>query len=111
MERSLKLWIDDHHRKNIPVNLSIIPAKALSLHDDLKNPLGGGRDVPVSHAGKGWFDRFQARACLHNIKLTDEAASAYKEAAREFINTFSQTIEEGDYSLRQIFNVDDTGQF
>lgn len=74
MERSLKLWIDDHHRKSIPVDLSIIQAKALSLHGDLKNRLGEGvADVPVFHASKSWFDRFKARACLNNIKLTGEA--------------------------------------
>jgi hypothetical protein len=37
MEQSLTLWIDDQHQKNIPVSLSIIRGKALSLYEEWKN--------------------------------------------------------------------------
>jgi hypothetical protein len=96
MERSLTLWIEDEHQKNIPVSLSIIQSKALSLYDDWKRRLGESEaDSPEFQASKGWFDRFKSRACIHNIKLPGEYASADKEAALEFIKTFSKIIEEG----------------
>jgi hypothetical protein len=48
---------------------------------------------------------------LNNINLTGEAASTDKEAAQEFVKTFSEIIEEGGYSAHQIFNVEETGLF
>jgi hypothetical protein len=41
--------------------------------------------------------------------LTGESASADKQATLEFVKKFTEIVEEGGYSARQIFNVDETG--
>ena len=56
--------------------------------------------MPEFQASKGLFERFKSRDSLHNVKLTGESAGANKEAAQEFVKTFSKIIEEGGYSAR-----------
>jgi hypothetical protein len=96
MERSLKLWTEDQHQKNIPVSLSIIQGMAMSLYDDWKKHLGKSAvNAPEFHASKGWFDRFKNRAWLHNIRLTGVSASANKQAALKSVKKFAKIVEEG----------------
>lgn len=114
MEKSLTVWIEDQHQKNIPLSLSVIQGKASSLFEDWKKKLGEDTtDVGLSNfkASRGWFDRYKSRAGLHNIKLTGESASADKEAADKFVRTFAEIVDAGNYSAHQIFNVDETGLF
>jgi len=82
------------------------------LYDDWKKRRGEvAADMPEFQAGKGLFERFKSRDSLHNIKLTGESFGANKEAAQEFVKTFSRIIEEGDYSARRIFNAEERGLF
>ena len=110
-ERSLILRNEDQHKKKIPLSLSIIQGKAVSLYDDWKKRCGEAADMPEFQASKVLFDRFKSRASLHNIKLTGGSAGANKEAAKEFVKTFFKIIEEGGYSARRIFNADERGLF
>jgi hypothetical protein len=57
-----------------------------------------------------WFDRFKNRVHLHNVKITSEAASANEDAASKY-PVVKKIIEDGGYTDRQIFNVDETGLF
>ncbi|KAG6934999.1 tigger transposable element derived 1 [Chelydra serpentina] len=54
---------------------------------------------------------FKARANLHNIRVSGEAASADEAAARVFPDTLAKIIEEGGYCAHQVFNVDEIGLF
>ena len=59
----------------------------------------------------GWFQWFPSRSNLHNSGVSGEVASADVEGAEKSIQDFYKIIEEGDYRLEQIFNVDETGHF
>ena len=62
----------------------------------------------VSH---GLFHRFKARANLHSINVSGEAADANIPAAREFPEMLQEIIDEGTYLPKQVFNVDETGLY
>ena len=51
------------------------------------------------------------RAALHNIKITGERASADEDAADAFPEELKRVIREGDYTPRQVFNIDETGLY
>lgn len=51
------------------------------------------------------------RAALHNIKITGEKASADEAAADAFPDELKRVVEEGGYTARQVFNIDETGLF
>ncbi|XP_067129269.1 tigger transposable element-derived protein 1-like [Centruroides vittatus] len=77
MERSSSSWVDDQHQNNVPLNFSIIQAKALSLHEDWKTRLNEDSNTV-----------FQAS----------------KDAAKELISSLSKITVDGEYSPSQIFN-------
>ena len=59
-----------------------IQEKAKSFYEDLKEKHGEESEGASFNANHGWFHRFKARANLHNVKVSGEAASAYTVAAR-----------------------------
>lgn len=115
MERLLVIWIEDQHQRRIPLSLLLIQEKARSLFSDVKQRLGESStsvDEPQTFtASHGWFSRFKERANLHNVKVVGEAASADEEAVRTFAATLAPLIADENYSLEQVFNVDETGLF
>ncbi|XP_053567651.1 tigger transposable element-derived protein 1-like [Bombina bombina] len=111
MERLLILWIENQTTRHVPVNQAIIQSKALSLFNDLKAKKGEAAKDAEFVASRGWFDRFKKRSNLHNIKVQGEAAAADNEAAESYPSEFAKIIEDGGYSMDQIFNVDETGLF
>ncbi|XP_053555977.1 tigger transposable element-derived protein 1-like [Bombina bombina] len=111
MERLLILWIENQTTRHVPVNQAIIQSKALSLFNDLKTKKGEAAKDAEFVASRGWFDRFKKRSNLHNIKVQGEAAAADTEAAESYPSEFAKIIEDGGYSMDQIFNVDETGLF
>ncbi|XP_053547000.1 tigger transposable element-derived protein 1-like [Bombina bombina] len=111
MERLLILWIENQTTRHVPVNQAIIQSKALSLFNHLKAKKGEAAKDAEFVASRGWFDRFKKRSNLHNIKVQGEAAAANTEAAESYPSEFAKIIEDGGYSMDQIFNVDETGLF
>ena len=111
MERLLVMWLEDQNQRRIPVSLMLIQEKARRLFETLKSQKGEGSASEEFAASKGWFNRFKARANLHNLKVQGEAASADTEAASVFPEALAAIIREGGYSAQQIFNVDETGLF
>ncbi|XP_053555942.1 tigger transposable element-derived protein 1-like [Bombina bombina] len=111
MERLLILWIENQTTRHVPVNQAIIQSKALSLFNDLKAKKGEAAKDTEFVASRGWFDRFKKRSNLHNIKVQGEAAAADTEAAESYPSEFAKIIEDGGYSMDQIFYVDETGLF
>ncbi|KAG6928966.1 tigger transposable element derived 1, partial [Chelydra serpentina] len=111
MERFLSLWIEDQNQRNIPLSLLAVQAKAKSLYDDLKRDKGEGSQRDTFTASRGWFDRFKRHFHLHNIKMSGEVASADTTAAKKFPDYLKKIIEEGGYSPKQVFNVNETGLY
>ncbi|XP_040194034.1 tigger transposable element-derived protein 1-like [Rana temporaria] len=111
MERLLILWIENQTTRHVPVNQAIIQTKALSLFNDLKAKKGETAKDAEFSASRGWFDRFKKRSNLHNIKIQGEAAAADHKAAESYPRELAKIIQDGGYSMDQIFNVDETGLF
>jgi hypothetical protein len=94
MERLLKIWLDDQAQTRIPVSQAIISKQ--SLYDDLKKRTEESvTDETSFSASYGWFDRIKRRVNLHNLKHSDEAASADNDAASTYPAQLAQLIEEG----------------
>lgn len=109
MEGLLKIWIDSQTRQHAPLSFSIISEKALSIIETLKVEMDV-KDVQFK-ASKGWFERFQRRSNLHNVKMSGEAASADHEAAQKFKPELAKLIAEKGYSAKQVINYDETGLY
>lgn len=105
MEKMLSVWIEHQNKANTPVSMSIIQEKARSLLTDIGS--SEGEKTPFK-ASSGWFANFKKRHDFHNIKMIGEAASADTEAARKFPDLLRKTLEEGQYTAKQVFNVDET---
>ena len=65
----------------------LIQEKAKRLYEDLKKKHSEESEGASFNASHGWFQGFKARADLHNVKVSGEAASADMVAAREFHET------------------------
>ena len=89
----------------------LIQEKAKSLYEDLKKKHSEESEGMSFNAIHGWFYAFKARANLHNVKVSGEAASEDTVAAREFPETLREIIDEGTYLPEQVFNVDETGLY
>ncbi|GFV37498.1 tigger transposable element-derived protein 1 [Trichonephila clavipes] len=62
-------------------------------------------------ASKGCLTGFLKRNALHYIKITGESATADEGAAKIFPEELAKIIEDGDYSVDQVFNADETGLY
>ncbi|XP_004386991.1 tigger transposable element-derived protein 1-like [Trichechus manatus latirostris] len=111
MERLLSVWIEDQNQRNVPINVVLIQEKARSLFEDLKREQGEGAESETFGASRGWFARFKARHSLHGIGASGEATAADAEAASKYPILLRRVIQDGGYTPRQVFNVDETGLF
>lgn len=100
MEKLHSTWVDHQNKASVPFSMSLIQANAKSIYDDLDD-----EKKPFS-ASSRWFANFRKRYGYHNIKMTGEAASADKKTA-----ILKTIIEEGNYSAKQIFNMDETALY
>ena len=89
----------------------LIQEKAKRLYEDVKKKHGEESEGASFNAIHGWFHWFQARANLHNVKVSGEAVSADTVAAREFPETLWEITDEGTYLPEQVFNVDEAGLY
>ncbi|XP_059939309.1 tigger transposable element-derived protein 1-like isoform X2 [Mesoplodon densirostris] len=111
MEKLLSVWMQDQRQRRVPLSLMLIQEKAKSLYEDLKKKHGEESEGKSFNASRSWVHRFKARAKLHNVKVSDKAASTDTVAAREFPETLREIIDEGAYLPEQVFNVDETGLY
>jgi hypothetical protein len=121
MESTLAMWINDCRKKNISMDTNTICTKAKKLYEtfaakgDGDEEAGPSSDSPTKaapfNASRGWFEKFRKRYGLRSVSLHGEAASADKEAAEAYVDTFKTIIEEGGYMPEQVFNMDETGLF
>ncbi|XP_006903103.1 PREDICTED: tigger transposable element-derived protein 1-like [Elephantulus edwardii] len=108
MERRLSVWIEEQKQQHRPVSTLLIQDKARRLFVELQQEQGDGAQAQTFGASNGWFARFKAR---HNVLLTDEPTAADTQAAARFPLVLRGILEEGRYSPKQVFNVDETGLF
>ncbi|XP_015910267.1 tigger transposable element-derived protein 1-like [Parasteatoda tepidariorum] len=109
MEKRQSIWIDHEIERNMPLSQSIIMEKARRIFNCIQVEVSDIRETFV--ASRGWFNRFKHRNNPHNIKITGEAASGDTKVAAEFPATLKTIIEQGNYPLELVFNVDETGLF
>jgi hypothetical protein len=83
MEYLLITWLDDCNQKRIPIGTNNIMVKALNLFSSLEEKKFKG-DTMIFSASRGWFEKFNARTGMHNLKLTGEATSVDKDAVTKF---------------------------
>ncbi|XP_042228340.1 tigger transposable element-derived protein 1-like [Homarus americanus] len=108
-KRTGSMWIEDQNHRNIPVSMLLVQAKARAIYEELQKDEEG--PVKPFSASSGWFGNLKRRYGYHNIKVSGETASADVLASEQFVWTLKDIIEEGGYSAKQIFNLDETTLF
>jgi len=126
MEAALALWIQDCHKKNIPLDTNTKRTKAKQLYDGLAEKMKDQSDDETQlststgsptksdkfTASKGWFDKFRNHYGLKSVCLRGEVGSADNAEAEDYVNnTFKKIMKEGNYLPEQVFNMDETGLF
>ena len=81
---------------------------AKSFYEDLKKKHDEESEGTSFNASHGWFHQNKDRANIHNIKVNDKPASADLVAVQEFPETLWETIGEGSYLFKQVFNAGKT---
>ncbi|XP_007937436.1 CENPB DNA-binding domain-containing protein 1 [Orycteropus afer afer] len=108
MERLLSVWLEDQSQRNVPMSVSAIQEKAKSLFDDLQRQQGESSQTEKFSASKGWFVRFKERHCLPHFKVNSTSPGSNADTYPDVLKSL---IEEGEYTSRQVFNVDETGLY
>uniref|UniRef100_A0A5S6QAC9 HTH CENPB-type domain-containing protein n=1 Tax=Trichuris muris TaxID=70415 RepID=A0A5S6QAC9_TRIMR len=90
VEHLLAIWTEDCNQKRIPLDKAAIQAKARNLFSAVQARIG------------------EVDSGVNFLASNGEAASADSKAAAQFPATLRGIIEEGSYTDRQIFNVDET---
>ncbi|XP_037915088.1 tigger transposable element-derived protein 1-like [Hermetia illucens] len=94
-EKLLYTWILYMNQRNIPISTAVIQEN----------------QAFEFNASRGWFGKLKSRFGLHNLKLAGEAASAGYEEVNKFPDMLKSIVDEGGYSSRQVFNIDETGLY
>lgn len=108
LETVLFTWIIDQRERRALLSEHLVRQKAKSLFTTLDIFRATKQKFLASH---GWFQNFRRRHNLRNVKFRGEAASADNESATAYTSKFKDIIREGEYSSKQVFNVDETGLF
>ena len=108
IERVIARFLQKQNRLGLPFNEGMIRRKAKTIYKEVAR-MRGITNPPHFIASEGWCSKFIWRHNLCRVSVTGEAASADETAAQEFPSTLRKIIQEGGYTLDQIFNADETG--
>ncbi|XP_023706958.1 tigger transposable element-derived protein 1 isoform X2 [Cryptotermes secundus] len=111
IEKMLAIWVEDQNKKKMVVNSRIIRMKALKLYEHLQEKHMGSSSAEPFAASKGWFDKFQKRQNLQNIKMKGDAGSGEDVAPYDFADEFKAVVRAKGYKPQQVFNLDETSLF
>lgn len=87
--------------------VAMIQEEAKSLFDDLQRERGESSQKEAFSASKGWLVRFKEHHRLPHFQMNGTAASN-RNTCREALES---TIEEGEYTPQQVFNVHEIGLY
>lgn len=106
LESRMLAWIEQQNSNAIPISKRICIGMAQVLHESLEKE----KQVKVPFlASDGWFHRFCKRSGLRSLKLVGESAGIDKNIIANFSADLTKLIQEGSYSLDQVWNVDESG--
>lgn len=111
IEKMLAIWVEDQNKKKMTVNSHVIRTKALKLYEHLRQ---GHRDASSAEpfaASKGWFDKFQKRQNLHNIKMKGYINSGENVSNYDFSDEFKAVVTAEGYKPEHVFNLDEVSLF
>ena len=91
--------------KGAPISGPILQEKALLFFHQLYPDA----ERESFKASTGWLKRFLLRHGMRSITLQGEALSADVSSVGDFRKELAEFIEEGGYTLSQVFNADETG--
>ena len=133
LERALLDWIEQKRSLGIAISGPLIREKALQFVEELRRQAtneennetdsvedcnggegssqGRGSSKPRFQASDGWLSNFKARHGLRYLAFKGEKSSADKSGAAEFSEDMNQYIEENQYNLDNIYNVNETGLY
>lgn len=105
LEKAVYIWFRQKRMEGVPISGPLLCEKAVYLYKTLHKDSKESDFV----ASEGWKWRFCQRHGIRQLSLQGEKMSADSDAGDEFIKSFPKFVKEGDYSLDQIFNCDETG--
>ncbi|XP_043835158.1 tigger transposable element-derived protein 1-like [Dromiciops gliroides] len=111
MEPPLTVWIEDCNDKHIPHSKTAVQTNAPSLFKVEKENGNEIDNEETFAANSGCFTHFKNQGQLHDVKISEKAATTDEDMAAKFPDVLKKIIEEGGYTDQQIFNVDETGLF
>jgi len=104
LEELLFQWLKQKRSLGISIAGPMIQEKALFFNHQL-----GGPDS--FKASQGWLEKFKRRFGIRQISVQGESLSANKDGATQFQKELKNIIENGQYSLENIYNADETGLY
>jgi hypothetical protein len=102
----LDLWVSKAMRDKIQLTGEVLRQKWIAFAD-----LAGIPDDERLNLSDGWLTRYKERIGLKEYKRHGEAASADPKTIEAERKRVQQLIEKYGYTLRDIFNMDETGLF
>ena len=116
LETAVFLWFKQKRESRVPISGALLQAKARELHQRLCEAADGASIATSQEhqhftASSGWLCRFCKCHRIRELSLQGEKLSADQPAAEDFVPKFREFVKEGQYSLDQVFNCDESGLY
>lgn len=105
MEKSLYKWFLHMRNKKMPVSGLMLKAKALEIHDQIKENDRG------FNASDGWLQKFKQRFGVRLLKISGEKLSAQPQLVDPFKEKLRAKMEELSLCEDQLYNADESGLY
>lgn len=116
LEKLLLIFIKKKELAGNSISEAIICKKALQIYNDLEKETPststeGDTGAFTFKASRGWFENFKHRSGIHSLTRHGGTASTDKDAAKKYVQEFSDYIKAEGFLPQQVFNCDETGLF